>query len=415
MEIEVEKFGEMLSGSLNIKEPWYISKVEFEKEKMTAHIFVEVRKGIAICCPLCGGETKRFGYEKKERKWRHADCLFYPSYIHCRRPKVRCDSCGVQQISAPYERKNSRFTLLFEGYAMMIVPDMPVSKAARLLRCDEKSLHNIMEYWVNKAVEKLNFTNVTSLAIDETSFKKGHKYVTLIIDANTRTVIDVQEGKDKQTIYNFAKTLEEKQGSCDKIESITSDMSTSFLPAIEEKFPKAESVVDKFHVKQLFHKALDKVRKDEQKVVGDKKTLFQGRRLFMIPESKMTDEQKNKLLVMSKNYPKTGKAYQIIAALDDFYACESIEDAQICFKKLFSWMRRCRLEPMKKVAETFLKHKNKIMAYFTNRLTNAICEGINSLVQTAKRKARGFHTFESYKTMIFLVAGKLNLQVPIPF
>ncbi len=415
MQIEVEKFSQMLSGSLGLEEPWYVRKIDFEDGTMTARIYVEIRKGTAISCPICGGETKRFGYEKNERVWRHADCLFYPCYVHCRRPKVQCSCCGVQQISAPFERKNSRFTLLFEGYAMLILPDMPVAKAAKLLRCDEKSLRSIMEYWVEKAVEKFDFSNVTSLAIDETSFKKGHRYVTLIIDANQRNVIHIEEGKDKQTIYNFAKVLEEKNGSCEKIESITSDMSSSFLPAIAEKFPQAENVIDKFHVKQLLLKALDAVRKEERKVVNDKKALHLGRRLFWIPESKMTEEQKSKLIQLSKSYPKTGKAYRIVAALDDFYRCESVEEARICFDKLVSWMRRCRLEPMKKVAKTLKKHKAKIMAYFSNQLTNAICEGINSLVQTAKRKAHGFNTIQGYKTMIYLVAGKLNLEVPRPF
>jgi transposase len=78
-------------------------------------------------------------------------------------------------------------------------------------------------------------------------------------------------------------------------------------------------------------------------------------------------------------------------------------------------MRRCRLKPMKDAAETLMRHKGKILAYFKDRLTNAICEGINSMVQAAKRKARGYHTFEGYSSMIYLVAGKLQLSVPHPF
>ena len=77
-------------------------------------------------------------------------CLFSPSFVHCKRPRVRCPHCGTKQISAPFERKNSRFTLLFEGYAMLILADMPRAKAAEILRCNEKSLSAILSYWVNE-------------------------------------------------------------------------------------------------------------------------------------------------------------------------------------------------------------------------------------------------------------------------
>jgi transposase len=309
MEFEVGNFGEMLSGSLGLTEPWYIEKVGFDAKEMAAHIHIAVRKGTGIACPVCGAETKRFGYEKNERVWRHADCLFYPCYVHCKRPKVQCPHCGVRQVSAPFERKNSRFTLLFEGFAMMILPDLPVAKAAALLRCDEKSLVKIMRYWVGKAVDGTDLSDVATLAIDETSFKRGHKYVTLVIDAAKRRVVDVEKGRDSETIRLFADKLSAKCGDPKQITAVTSDMSKSFLPAIAEHFPNAENIIDQFHVKKVLIDALDKVRKTEQKTVADKRGLFLGRRLFMIPQKKVDVEQTVKLAEMSKRYPQTGRAY----------------------------------------------------------------------------------------------------------
>ena len=415
MEGMVENFAEMMAGSLGLSEPWYVERATFDAEEMSVRIFVGVRKSAAIACPVCGSGTKRYGYEKSERVWRHGDCLFYPCYIHCRRPKVLCPRCGTKQVNAPFERKNSRFTLLFEGYAMLILQDAPIAKAAEWLRCDEKSLTKILRYWVKKAVDGMSLDDVIKLAIDETSFKRGHKYVTLIIDAARRRVIDVEDGRDKETIKLFAAKLSEKGGNPKKITEVTSDMSKSFLPAIEENFPNAENIIDKFHVKKVLIDALDEVRKAEQKDVSDKKELFRGRRLFMIPEARLTIEQSVKLAEMSKRYPLTGRAYRIVAGLDDFYASRTVEEGEKAFDSLYSWMRRCRLKPMKEAAATLMRHKSKILAYFKSRLTNAICEGINSMIQAAKRKARGFHTFEGYSSMIYLVAGKLELAVPNPF
>lgn len=405
----------MMSGSLGIKEPWYIEGAEFREEEPAVHIHVRIRTGAAIACPKCGGVTKRYGYEPKERIWRHGDCMFYPTYVHCRRPRVQCPHCGVQQVNAPFERKNSRFTLLFEGYAMLLMADMPRAKAARVLRCDEKALAAILNYWVDEAVAKRSLEDVEQLAVDETSFRRGHSYVTVVIDALKRCVIDVEPGRDKQTINTFTKKLEEKGGNRKKITAVTSDMSRTYLPAIGENFPNAANIIDKFHVKQVLTTALDTVRKEEQKQTASKKELFRGRRLFMIPQSKLSEEQSTKLQFLSKQYPKTGRAYRIVAALDAFYACQTPEEAAKAFDGLYSWMRRCRLQPMKDAAETLKRHQGNILAYFRHRMTNAICEGINSLIQAAKRKARGFNTFRGFASMIYLVAGKLRLAVSAPF
>ncbi len=124
---------------------------------------------------------------------------------------------------------------------------------------------------------------------------------------------------------------------------------------------------------------------------------------------------KSTLQSLSKQYPKTGRAFRIVPMLDDFYNAETIEDAEKIFDGLYSWMRRSRLPAMKNTALTLNKHKDLILNYFSCRLTNAIYEGINSLIQSAKRTARGFHTFKGFASKIYLVAGKLNLSVAYPF
>lgn len=134
-----------------------------------------------------------------------------------------------------------------------------------------------------------------------------------------------------------------------------------------------------------------------------------------MPKSKLTDEQAANLAVLSRRFPKTGKACQIVASLDDFDRSATPKEADGAFKRLYSWMRRCRLESMKEAAPSLMRPKDKILAYFTDRLTNAICEGINSLVQAAKRKARGYRTLQGYIAMVYLIAGKLRLEVPNPF
>ncbi|MBP5622082.1 MAG: transposase family protein [Thermoguttaceae bacterium] len=105
----------MLTSSLRLEEPWYITGAEFGSVQNEVHIHVGVRKDVTIPCPKCGGSTTRYGYEPTERRWRHSDCFFYRRYVHCQRPRVLCERCGAQKVNAPFERLHGRFTLLLEA------------------------------------------------------------------------------------------------------------------------------------------------------------------------------------------------------------------------------------------------------------------------------------------------------------
>lgn len=167
----------------------------------------------------------------------------------------------------------------------------------------------------------------------------------------------------------------------------------------------------KFHVKQIMLKAMDEVRREEQGKTQSRKR-SSGRKLLMISESKQNENQKAAINTLSKKYPKTGRAYRMVQQIDDMYKCKDINEAEEVFDKMIRWMRRSRLDPMKRVANSLKSNKEEILNYFYYRVTNAIAEGINSLIQSAKRRAGGFRTFESYECMIYLVVGKLNLSCP---
>ena len=173
---------------------------------------------------------------------------------------------------------------------------------------------------MNHAVEALDLSDVTKLAIDETSRKRGHDYVTVTIDAMKRRVFDVQDGRKKEAVTSMRKKLERHGGKASNITVVTSDMSKSCLPGVRESFPDAEQIIDKFHVKKVLTDALDKVRKQEQKETNNKKDLFSNRHFLMTPQSRMNSEQLTRLAALSKVYPKTGRAFRIVQALDLFYA-----------------------------------------------------------------------------------------------
>lgn len=404
------KYEEMFAQSIGLSDPWTIERAEFDEKKREVHVYVKARKTAKYPCPKCGKMCSRYDDEETERVWRHGDVVFFPCYIHCRRPRIKCED-GIHVVTAPWARPGSRYTLLFESYAMLLAQSMPVNQARKLLRISHTSLTAILRYWVHKAVDEEDLSEVRSICVDETSFKKGHSYVTVISDAVKRRVIDVEEGRDAATVERFSYKLEEKGGDCGRIKTYISDMSAAYESARELCFPDSTQIIDKFHVKQLMLQAMDEVRKAEQgKTFSRSKK--SGKKLLMIPEKRLTKQQQERIATLSKQYPNTGRAYRMVQALDEMYNCDSKENAEVVFNRLISWLNRSRLEPMKKVAKTLKQHKSTILSYFQYRLTNAIAEGINSLIQAAKRKARGYRTFEGYSCMIYLVVGKLKLDCP---
>jgi transposase len=404
---EFKNFEEMFAQSIGLTEPWGIEKAEFDERDRAVHIYVRARKTAKYPCPSCSDLLPRYDNEE-ERVWQHGDVVFFPCFIHCRRPRVKCERCGqTHVVTAPWARERSRYTLMFEAYAMLLAVKLPLEQARKFLRISHTSLVHIVTYWVTKRVSEDNLSDTYAISVDETSFKRGQSYVTIVIDAAKRRVIDVEEGRTSQQIREFSTKLEDKGGDCTKVTQAASDMAGAYLTGIQECFPNAQRVIDRFHVSKLLRDAMDEVRRQEQgrKASRDRRA---GRKLLMIPKERMNEQQQEKVLELSKRYPKTGRAFRMVQSLDEVYGCNSIAEAEKVFEKLYSWLRRSRLEPMKRAALTLRTHKAEILAYYHHRLTNAVAEGINSVIQAGKRKARGFGTFKGFSTMIYLSSSKLD-------
>ncbi|MDO5151686.1 MAG: ISL3 family transposase [Oscillospiraceae bacterium] len=399
------------SESLGLTKDWKVTNYGSEENCLTIH--VEHKHPKKICCPNCNKKARPYSYVK-ERRWRHTDVFSKRCFVICKRPRIKCEQCGVITLLAPYERKHSRFTKQYEAFALMLIREMPMSKAAEILRCNEKSVYSILQHWVIKAEHKRTLENVKNLAIDETSVKKKHDYITIVVDSDKSAVIDVQPGKGKSAITNFKEKLEQRDGDSSNIETVSSDMSPSFMPAIEENFPNAFNILDRFHIVQMLNKAVNDVRKIEQREANYKKELFLFRKLLFKNKDNLTPEQNITVNNLIKNYPKTGKAYNIKASFLEIYKSDTVEEASEIFDSVISWMRRCRLYAMKRLAKVFKRRKQNILAYITFKKTNAVCEGINSGIQAAKRKAKGYQTLKNLVPIIYLISGKLELDIESP-
>ena len=416
--MEFQNYQEMFLESLKLYKGWKVIKTKFDSFKREVHVYIENENNEEGICPICGEEKPKYDFEDQIKMWRHGDCVFFPTYIHCRRMRTKCDKCGIHTVNVPWARETSKFTLQFEGYALFMATNMPLSQACVLLRCGYKQLFNIIKYWVNKAIEERVLDDVTAINVDETSSRKGHNYVTVIIDAVRRYVIDVEIGKDNTTMIKFREFLIKHGGDPNKINTFISDLSNAFKKGCEENFPNAKRVNDKFHVKQMLTKAINEIRKAElRKEVeeSNKKLLKQTSKTLMKKAENLTEKQSKYVDEVNKKYKNIGKAYEMIETLDDIYSYHLRATAEVKFNKLIGWMMRCKVEELKKVGRTYKENKEQILNYFDNNYTNAVAEGINNNIQSIKRRAKGYSNIENFIMMIYLIAGKLNINCPFPY
>ena len=343
------------------------------------------------------------------QQWRHLDFFQHQAFLHARVPRVRCDDCGVKQVTVPWARTGSGFTLLFEALVMTLVTSMPVRAAARLVGEHDTRLWRILHHWVETARQRADFADVKRVAIDETAARRGHDYITLFVDIDQRRVLYVADGKDAKTIEVFADDLEAHGGDASRVKEVCIDMSAAFIKGVAENLTEAEITFDKFHAVRLVNDALDKVRRAE---VKERPELKRSRYLWLKNANRLSADQTAQLGSLSAMNLKTARAYNLRLAFQDIYAEPSRAWAEFVLDQWYSWARRSRLEPMKQVALTIKRHRDGILRWFDSQIANGLIEGINSLVQAAKAKARGYRTTRNLKAITYLIAGKLDLRLP---
>jgi len=296
---------------------------------------------------------------------------------------------------------------------MMIKGGMPFLELERVIGEYDNRLRRIIDHYVEKAYKEKNFSTVSQLGIDETSSKKGHKYVTVFADLDEREIIYVTEGKDASTIARFADELPKHGGDVINITEITMDMSTSFIKGAANHMPDAEVTFDKFHVVKLLNEAVDKVRRNESK----QNPFLKGTRYLWLKNPKnLTKSQLEKLQSLESENLDSAKAYQLKLTFQDIYNhCDNAEKAEILIDSWLKLADESGLEPIKDFANTIRNHYDGIMRYFTSRITSGIVEGLNSIIGKIKRVARGYRNIRNFINMIYLRKCKLMLpSFPVP-
>jgi len=401
----------LFEAALGIARPWYVAGVDFNEKAKVLSVRIDFEPGTRFAAEGASGEHPV--HDTVTKTYRHLNFFQHECHLLARTPRVKLPDGSVELVKPPFAGRLSGFTLLFEALVLMLARQMPFAAVARIVGESAYRVLAVCRRYVALALEAADFSQVTALAIDETSRARGHDYITLAADADERRVLSVTPGRDASTVKAIAAELAEHGCPPEAIESVSIDMSPAFIKGCTEQLPNARITFDKFHVVWHANTAVDKMRRIEQRadksLKGLRWTLLKDRANLKHEAAADLDA-----LIARMTRVRTARAWVYKEQLREILERKQIN---VMREMLLHWctcVMRSKVEPMKDVAAMVRRHLEGIVAWAQTRQTNGFLEALNGLFQAAKRRARGFASFDTIKTVIFLIAGKLDFSAVNP-
>jgi transposase len=448
----------MFGAALGLAPPWQVTSVEFDQLLGRLDIGLDFPRGSRFACPHDGcGNSSCPVHDTMEKRWRHLDFFEHQAFLKARVPRVDCAEHGVHLVAVPWARPGSGFTLLMEVAMLTFAKQMPIAPLAQMAREHDTRIWRVIEHHVNTTRAKMDFSGVTKVGCDETSARRGQDYVSIFMDLVERRVMFATPGRDADTVKAFAEDLEAHRGAPKtQVEEVCCDMSPAFISGINQHLseqPEGESpeveptpagtaelalaaisspvrpqpasvpeatpdplaelhrpqiIFDRYHVVAKANEAVDEVRRAEAKTRPE---LKRSRYVWLKNETNLTVKQREQLtwLTRPSMQLKTARAARWRDDFNGFYDKTDPEEAEAYLKRWCYGAKRSRLDPIKEFVATVEAHWDGIIAWQQSRLSNGLLEGTNSLVQAAKRRARGYRSKRKMITIVYLIAGKLPL------
>ena len=393
----------IFSMALGITNPWSIVDIRFDKDKKRLDIDLAFAKGSKFTVTGLGSFT---AYDTVQKSWRHLNFFEHECYLNARVPRVKDNEGKLHTVLPEFSGLSNGFTLLFEALILQFAMYMPVNNIAKLLKVSNRKIWAMLDKYVESSLALNDYSDVTTVGMDETSVAKGHDYLTLFVDLINRRTIHIAEGKASNTVEHFTKDFEFHHGNINNVTEVSCDMSPAFIKGVAQYLPNAIITFDKFHILKVINEAVDRVRQME----SFNNPILKGLRyIFLKNDVNLTSKQKIQKERIANLGLKSWRAMMIRECFQDIYKTHNINNFEMLLKKWYYWATHSRLEPIKQAAKTIKRHWDGILHWKDSQINNGILEGLNSVLQAAKRKARGYK-FKHFKTIAFLITGKLKLE-----
>jgi transposase len=445
------------SRLLRLEGVW-VKTVEFEPGKVV--VWVALRRQ-RLVCPKCGYSTRaRRDTRPVDSAWRHLDLGTWCLEIRARRRRVDCPDHGVLAEGVPFARPDSEFTRDFEGLVAWLATRTDKTTVRRLTRIDWRTVGRIVKRVCDDELDPGRLDELYEIGIDEVSWRKQHRYLTLVVDHQRRRVVwgtpgagaaaadaffaeldpelagdppapSPQNPEEPAAIQAQAPAATRDAGPepgdpgpvagerATRIQAISMDMGPGYAKSAREHAPNAVICIDNYHVVALANKALDEIRREywnQLRQTGDKQAAkrFKDARWALLkkPEN-LTDKQAQAHRNLKRAGGDVWRGYTLKEALRGIFAPGlTLEDVTVLIDRFLSRTARSRLAPFVRLGQTIRRHRAGILAAIDLGVTQGRTEALNNKVRLITRRAYGFHSAEAALALVMLTCGPIDLQPP---
>jgi transposase len=391
-----------------------VTGVSLEPGLLAVEVRLTARK---LSCPLCDYAT--FACHDRRpvpSSWRHLDFGACRVVLSCVRRRLRCPEHGVLTEWAPFARYRAGFTADFEDTAAFLATRTDKSAIARFLRIDWDTVGRICERVVATELDHDRLDGLVVIGVDEISWRKHHKYVTLVSNHATGKIVWGRAGKDTATLDGFFDALGSERAG--RVEAVSMDMGAAFRKSVAGHAPNAVICIDPFHVVKLVTDAFDTVRRIEwqamRQIDAGRAKLFKGARWALLKNPENLDEtQAAQLRRFRRRGGTLWAGYKLKEALRAiFHGDLEPGDALDLLETWCTHAENSGMAPFNKAAKTLRKHLAGITAALEKKISNGRHEGINSNVRLIIPRARGFHSADAALGLVMLTCRPITLLLP---
>ena len=389
--------------------PWKVDSVRLDSKALTVEIFLSVVPKTLWACPEC--RERMHIKEWRTRRWRHLDSCQFKTVLQADVPVVECPQHGSQTVQVPWAEKSSRFTLLFERFAIEVLAACSASRAAELLNISWDEADGIKKRAVQRGVSRRSLDDLEYVCVDEKVAGDG-KAMTVVtgILRGKPQVLYIADGCSSESLNSFWEWLGPE--GCRRIRAVSVDMGKAYPCSVRQYCPQAELIYDPFHIMKMLNKAVNEVRSREMLMgrKADKEQLKGTRQLWLWGKENLPERYAERFEQLKNSALKTAKAWGFKELWRSFRHCADEADGRAYFKKWHRQVMASKLEPLKSVARTLKKYLDGIVTVLKYRFCNAIAEGMNSRIQLMVQKACGYRNKERLKTDILFHLGGLSMD-----
>ena len=395
----------LLNKVINLPGLW-VRGVRFEDDAL---VIFAARRFRLLSCPRCGTRV-RGRFEQHRRRWRHLAIWGRETFIETPIRRLRCPKCRkVQTEAVPWARHRSAFTRHFEDAVGLLAQNLNRTAVAEMTGVSWVTVGNIAERLVAEHLHEDRFDELHCIGVDEISYRRHHKYLTVVIDHDRQRVIWAGEGKSADTLGQFFELLGPER--CKQLMLISIDMSAAYQKAIREAAPQATIVFDRFHVARLAQDAVDQVRRAQVAKLDPeyRGSLKRTRWALLRRADKIGTREQATVATVKKINAPLYRAYLLKETFLNIFNCPDRRCAEQALDRWLAWACRSRLHPFVRLSRTVRQKADGILEFIDSKLTNARLEGMNNKIRLLSHRAYGFHSAAPLIATIYLCCSKIEL------